>query len=75
MYAIRYQKMKKTANGLAPASAYTVDEYDDIYGFLSGLVDIAQFRKRGYKYRLMDVAVDDEDIAVRFDWQRSAPTE
>ena len=75
MYAIRYQKMKKTADGLVPANAYTLDQYDDMVEFHSAVVDIAQFRKRGYKYRLMDVAVDGNDITLRFDWQKSAPTE
>ena len=67
--------MKTNADGLVPANAYTLDEYDDVSEFLAGIVDMAQFRKRGYKYRLMDVAVDGDDIAVRFDWQKSTPTE
>ena len=75
MYSIRYQKMKKLAKGVAPANAYTLDEYDSLDDFLMGVVDIVQFRKRGYKYRLMEVVADDDDIAVRFDWQKTTPTE
>lgn len=75
MYAIRYQKMKKNADGmLVPANAYTVDEYDDLESFVEGVVEIAQFRKRGYKYRLME-CTDSDDVVARFDWQKSAPTE
>ena len=81
MYTIRQQKMKTTpmSDGktlLTPASAYTVDEYEDIGEFMAGVVQTAQYRMRGYKYRLMDFEqTHDGDMMVRFDWQKSSPTE
>lgn len=74
-YIMKYQKMKRNDNGeYIPARAYSTDEYGDLEEFLTGLVEMAQYRKRGYKYRLMEV-VDSDDVYVRLDWQKSSPTE
>ena len=68
MYKIRYQKLNK--NDRTPANgAYSTDEYDDVGAFMEGVVETAQNRVRGYKYRHMDVTVDGGDVALRFDWQ------
>lgn len=67
MYKIRYQKYTKDrtpANGV-----YSTDEYEDMAQFLNGIVETAQFRIRGYKYRLMDVTTDNDGVVLRFDWQ------
>ena len=79
MYVIRKQKMTKTkdADGktvYAPARAYTVDEYETMGDYLDGITDTAQFRVRGWKYRLMDVTEGD-DVTARFEWSPSSPTE
>lgn len=68
MYKIRYQKLNK--NDRTPANnAYSTDEYEDIPSFIEGVVETAQNRVRGYKYRLMDVQTEGIDVVLRFDWQ------
>ena len=69
MYKIRYQKLNK--NDRTPATgAYSTDEYDDVGAFMEGVVETAQNRVRGYKYRLMDFEQDhDGNMVARFDWQ------
>lgn len=68
MYKIRYQKLNKTDR--TPANnAYSIDEYEDIPPFIEGIVETAQNRVRGYKYRLMDVQTEGVDVVLRFDWQ------
>ena len=79
MYVVRKQKMmkQKDVDGktvYSPAKTYTVEECEDISAFMSEVVDTAQFRVRGWKYRLMEV-VDSDDVVARFDWQKSSPTE
>ena len=82
MYMIRYQKMNKTKTddgktAYTPARAYSVDDYETTEDYLKGVVQIAQTRVRGWKYRLMVVDVDasTESITARFDWAPTAPTE
>lgn len=79
MYVVRKQKIQRMHDDdgrvyYVPAKTYTVEECEDIDAFMFEVVNTAQFRVRGWKYRLMEVK-DSDDIVVRFDWQKSTPTE
>lgn len=79
---IRMQKMNKDKDSdgktvYTPARAYSIDEYETTEDFLKGVVQTAQYRVRGWKYRAMEIIEDasTDTVTIRFDWSPSSPTE
>lgn len=82
MYVVRKQKIQRMHDDdgkvyYVPADTYTVEECKGVNAFMMEVVNTSQFRVRGWKYRLMEVTEnpDTGEIGVRFDWQKSSPTE
>lgn len=59
MYAVKYQR--------EGTNRYVCEEMDTEKDFLQCIVEVAQSRGKGWKYRLMEVS--DDGTAVRFDVQ------
>ena len=62
MYAVKYQR--------EGTSRYVCEEMDSVDEFIQCIVDTAQLRGKGWKYRLMELSsTDDNGIMARFDVQ------
>ena len=59
MYAVKYQR--------EGTNRYVCEEMENYKDFIECIVDVAQARGRGWKYRVMDIAEDGQ--TVRFDVQ------
>lgn len=64
-YIIKRQKINK--NGAM--SAYIMEEFMSFDDFVEGIVDSAQTRGKGWKYRVMEVNGDADGCTIRFDVQ------